>query len=52
MWAVKAEWSEHQTATIGAIATTTAYNEGDLWFQDAFAYVRQWCEERSCGHRR
>ena len=30
MWAVKAEWSEHQTATIGAIATTTAYNEGDL----------------------
>ena len=28
-----------QTATIGAIATTTAYNEGDLWFQDAFAYV-------------
>ena len=39
MWAVKAEWSEHQTATIGAIATTTAYNEGDLWFQDAFAYV-------------
>ena len=41
MWAVKAEWSEHQTATIGAIATTTAYNEGDLWFQDAFAYVRR-----------
>ena len=28
-------------ATIGAIATTTAYNEGDLWFQDAFAYVRR-----------
>lgn len=41
MWAVKAEWSEHQTATIGAIATTTAYNEGDPWFQDAFAYVRR-----------
>ena len=37
----QAEWSEHQTATIGAIATTTAYNEGDLWFQDAFAYVRR-----------
>ena len=33
MWAVKAEWSEHQTATIGAIATTAAYNEGDPWFQ-------------------
>ena len=29
MWAERAEWSEHQTATIGAIATTTAYNEGD-----------------------
>lgn len=41
MWAVKAEWSEHQTATIGAIATTAAYNEGDPWFQDAFAYVRR-----------
>ena len=41
MWAERAEWSEHQTATIGAIATTTAYNEGDPWFQDAFAYVRR-----------
>ena len=41
MWAERAEWSEHQTATIGAIATTTAYNEGDPWFQDALSYVRR-----------
>ena len=41
MWAERAEWSEHQTATIGAIATTTAYTEGDPWFQDALAYVRR-----------
>lgn len=41
MWEQKAEWSEHQTATIGAIATTTAYNEGDPWFQDARAYVER-----------
>ena len=41
MWMDRAEWSEHQTATIGAIATTTAYNEGDPWFQDALAYVKR-----------
>lgn len=41
MWAERAEWSEHQTATIGAIATTTAYTEGDPWFRDALAYVRR-----------
>ena len=41
MWAERAEWSEHQTATIGAIATTAAYTEGDPWFQDALTYVRR-----------
>ena len=41
MWMDRAEWSEHQTATIGAIATTTAYNEGDPWFQDALQYVKR-----------
>lgn len=41
MWMDRAEWSEHQTATIGAIATTTAYNEGDPWFQDALKYVKR-----------
>lgn len=41
MWAERAEWSEHQTATIGAIATTAAYTEGDSWFQDALTYVRR-----------
>lgn len=41
LWDRKAEWSEHQTATVGAIATTTAYNEGEPWFRDARAYVER-----------
>ena len=41
VWMDRAEWSEHQTATIGAIATTTAYMQGDSWFQDALKYVKR-----------
>ncbi|KAA8818630.1 MalY/PatB family protein [Bifidobacterium vespertilionis] len=40
MWMDRAEWSEHQTATIGAIATTAAYTEGGDWYEDMLRYVR------------
>ncbi|WP_241227285.1 MalY/PatB family protein [Bifidobacterium callimiconis] len=39
MWMDRAEWSEHQTATIGAIATTAAYEHGGAWFDDMRAYL-------------
>ena len=39
LWTNRAEWSEHQTATIGAIATTAAYTEGGPWFDQVLAYV-------------
>ena len=41
MWLKRAEWSEHQTATIGAIATTAAYTQGGSWFEGAKAYVKR-----------
>ncbi|OZG61799.1 aspartate aminotransferase [Bifidobacterium lemurum] len=40
LWMDRAEWSEHQTATIGAIATTAAYTKGEPWFQEALKYVK------------
>lgn len=39
VWNKRAIWSEHQTATIGAIATTAAYTEGGPWFDQVLAYV-------------
>lgn len=39
MWDARCEWSEHQTATIGAIASTAAYEEGGLWFNEVLKYV-------------
>lgn len=41
MWMDRAEWSEHQTATIGAIATTAAYTEGGPWFDQVLEYVEE-----------
>lgn len=41
LWMERAQWSEHQTATIGAIATTSAYEGGASWFEGAFDYVRR-----------
>lgn len=39
LWMRKAEWSEHQTATIGAVATIAAYEHGGPWFDEMFPYV-------------
>lgn len=39
LWMDKAEWSEHQTATIGAVATIAAYEHGGTWFDEMFPYV-------------
>jgi cystathionine beta-lyase len=39
LWMNKAEWSEHQTATIGAVATIAAYEHGGAWFDEMFPYV-------------
>lgn len=39
LWMRKAEWSEHQTATIGAVATIAAYEHGGEWFDEMFPYV-------------
>ncbi|KFI47951.1 MalY/PatB family protein [Bifidobacterium biavatii] len=41
MWTDRCEWSEHQTATIGAIASTAAYEEGGLWFDEVLKYVKR-----------
>ncbi|NEG54888.1 aminotransferase class I/II-fold pyridoxal phosphate-dependent enzyme [Bifidobacterium sp. SMA15] len=41
MWMRDAEWSEHQTATIGAIATTAAYDHGGAWFDGVLAYIER-----------
>ncbi|MBT1161902.1 aminotransferase class I/II-fold pyridoxal phosphate-dependent enzyme [Bifidobacterium sp. SO1] len=41
MWDARCEWSEHQTATIGAIASTAAYEEGGLWFDEVLKYVKR-----------
>ncbi|NMN00997.1 aspartate aminotransferase [Bifidobacterium sp. DSM 109958] len=41
LWMRRAEWSEHQTATIGAIATTAAYEQGGAWYEDMLGYVRR-----------
>jgi cystathionine beta-lyase len=40
LWMERAQWSEHQTATIGAIATTAAYTRAEPWFLEALKYVR------------
>ena len=41
LWMRNAEWSEHQTATIGAIATTAAYDGGAAWFEGVMAYIER-----------
>jgi cystathionine beta-lyase len=41
LWMRDAQWSEHQTATIGAIATTAAYDHGADWFEGALRYVQR-----------
>ena len=41
LWKARAEWSEHQTATIGAIATTAAYEHSGAWYEDMLCYVRR-----------
>lgn len=41
MWMDRAQWSEHQTATIGAIATTAAYEGGTSWFEGVMQYVQR-----------
>lgn len=41
MWMQRAQWSEHQTATIGAIATTAAYEGGAAWFEGVLRYVQR-----------
>ncbi|KAA8815227.1 aminotransferase class I/II-fold pyridoxal phosphate-dependent enzyme [Bifidobacterium callitrichos] len=41
LWMRNAEWSEHQTATIGAIATTAAYDGGSAWFDGVLKYIER-----------
>lgn len=41
LWMDRAQWSEHQTATIGAIASTAAYMGGGLWFDQVLQYVQR-----------
>ena len=41
LWMRNAEWSEPQTATIGAIATTAAYDGGAAWFEGVMAYIER-----------
>ncbi|MFT9239406.1 MULTISPECIES: MalY/PatB family protein [Bifidobacterium] len=41
LWNRREMWSEHQTATIGAVATVAAYEHGMAWFSEAMNYVRR-----------
>lgn len=38
-WREVAHFSEHQTATIGAIANIAAYRTGEAWLDDALTYL-------------
>ncbi|NEG77511.1 MalY/PatB family protein [Bifidobacterium avesanii] len=41
VWMDRAEWSEHQTATIGAVGAEAAYRGGAAWLDQALAYLRR-----------
>ena len=41
IWMDRAEWSEHQTATIGAVGAEAAYRGGAAWLDNALAYLRR-----------
>lgn len=40
-WMAHNEWSEHQTATIGTVATIAAYDKGKPWLDEVLKYLKR-----------